>query len=134
MNLYIQQTDDGWGPIQFLPANYANRTATELTELGWFPVERSSPDSFDDRTEIMLPPTIALVEGVAQVTFTKRSKTSAERVATIDAALAYLDNRFTARWFEDLADGALPPGFADWKSERETLRAERATLTAGGST
>jgi len=79
MKLYCKIENDNvtYGP-GLLPIDLGMKSDFELLDLGWKVSERIVPDTFDDITEIMLPPTFEILPYKVIVTFTKRSKTAEE--------------------------------------------------------
>lgn len=79
MKLYCKIENDmvTYGP-GLLPVDIAMKSDFELLDLGWKVAERIVTDTFDDITEVMLPPTFEILPYKVIVTFTKRTKTPEE--------------------------------------------------------
>lgn len=79
MKLYCKIENDvvTYGP-GLLPLDIATKSDFDLLELGWKVSDRIVPDTFDDITEVMLPPEFDILPYKVIVTFTKRAKTAEE--------------------------------------------------------
>lgn len=79
MKLYCKIENDQVvvGPA-LLPLDIEMKSDFELLDLGWKVGERIVPDTFDDITEVMLPPEFEILPYKVIVTFTKREKTAEE--------------------------------------------------------
>jgi hypothetical protein len=79
MKLYCKIENEvvTYGP-GLLPVDIAMKSDFELLDLGWKVAERIVTDTFDDITEVMLPPEFEILPYKVIVTFTKREKTAEE--------------------------------------------------------
>lgn len=79
MKLYceVQNSQVVQGPC-VLPLALTNLSDFELLDLGWRIAERVLPDTFLDRTEVMLPVVFTVQPHKVICTYTKRDKTQTE--------------------------------------------------------
>lgn len=116
------------GPC-YLPPRLAGKLPHEVARLGWYVARRVLPESFQDLTEIMLPPTVEwFPDYTATLTYTKRAKNLDEVKTGMDEVNArgvrtHRNSLLTSSDWTQLADVPLTEEErALWRTYRQELR------------